>query len=154
MNSMSIAATAAAAVLVSMGAFAQAGGPGQPWRGAGAQPCFGADGGATQCAPPATKVAVRAGKLFDSNSGRLIASQVVLIDGERITDVGPAASIKIPAGVRGIDLSRATVLPGLIDAHTHMFNTPKPGMTREQSTLIAVQNTQADLRGGSRPSAT
>ena len=40
------------------------------------------------------------------------------------------------------------MLPGLIDAHTHMFNTPKAGMTREQSTLIAVQNTQADLRAG------
>jgi imidazolonepropionase-like amidohydrolase len=129
-------------------ALAQAGGPGQPWRGAGAQPCFGADGGATQCVAPATKVAVRAGRLFDSNSGALVADQVVLIDGERITDVGPAASMKIPAGVRVLDLSRATVLPGLVDAHTHMFNTPKPGMTREQSALIAVQNTQADLRAG------
>jgi imidazolonepropionase-like amidohydrolase len=142
------AAAAACAVLASAAALAQAGGPGQPWRGAGAQPCFGADGGATQCAAPATKLAVRAGKLFDSNTGRLIADEVVLIDGDRITDVGPAAKVKIPTGARVIDLSRATVLPGLIDAHTHMFNTPKPGMTREQSVLIAVQNTQADLRAG------
>jgi len=148
MNSVSIAAAALCAVLVSAGAFAQAGGPGQPWRGAGAQPCFGADAGATQCAPPAVKLAVRAGKLFDSNSGSLLADEVVLVDGERITDVGPAAKVRIPAGVRVIDLSRATVLPGLIDAHTHMFNQPKPGMTREQSALIAVQNTQADLRAG------
>jgi len=148
MNIALIAAAAAGAVLVSAGALAQAGGPGQPWRGAGAQPCFGADGGATQCAPATAKLAVRAGKLFDSNSGKLVADQVVLIDGERITDVGPAANVKIPAGVRVLDLSRATVLPGLIDAHTHMFNQPKPGMTREQSTLIAVQNTQADLRAG------
>jgi len=129
-------------------AFAQAGGPGQPWRGAGPQPCFGTDGGATQCALSPVKVAVRAGKLFDSNAGRLVADQVVLIDGERIIEVGPAATVKIPTGVRVLDLSRATVLPGLIDAHTHMFNTPKPGITREQSTLIAVQNTQADLRAG------
>jgi imidazolonepropionase-like amidohydrolase len=91
---------------------------------------------------------VRAGKLFDSNSGSLLADQVVLIAGERIADVGPAAKLKIPAGMRVIDLSRATVLPGLIDAHTHMFNAPKAGMTREQSALIAVQNTQADLRAG------
>jgi imidazolonepropionase-like amidohydrolase len=149
MNSASFAAAAAAcAALVSASAFAQAGGPGQPWRGAGVQPCFGADGGATQCAPPAVKLAVRAGKLFDSHTGRLLTDVVVLIDGERITDVGAGASVKIPSGVRVIDLSRATVLPGLIDAHTHMFNTPKPGMTREQSTLIAVQNTQADLHAG------
>ncbi len=73
MNSASFvtACAAACAVLVSAGAFAQAGGPGQPWRGAGAQPCFGADGGATQCAPPAaSRLAMRAGKLFDSNVGQ------------------------------------------------------------------------------------
>jgi imidazolonepropionase-like amidohydrolase len=139
---------ACAAVVFAAGAFAQAGGPGQPWRGAGLQPCFGVDGGATQCAAPAAKFAVHAGRLFDSSAGRLLADQVVLIDGERITDVGPAASVKIPSDARVIDLRGATVLPGLIDAHTHMFNNPKPGVTREMSTLIAIQNTQADLRAG------
>ena len=150
MKKESIATTVVAvgAVFVTFGALAQAGGPGQPWRGAGSQPCFGTDGGATQCAAQPGKLAVRAGRLFDSNAGKLLADQVVLIEGERITAVGSAASVKIPAGVQVIDLSKATVLPGLIDAHTHMFNTPKSGMTREQSTLIAVQNTQADLRAG------
>jgi imidazolonepropionase-like amidohydrolase len=73
---------------------------------------------------------------------------VVLIEGERITEVGAAAQVKIPPGARIIDLGRATVLPGLIDAHTHMFNYPKPGMSRETSTLIAIHNLQADLRAG------
>jgi imidazolonepropionase-like amidohydrolase len=72
----------------------------------------------------------------------------VLLQGERITDVGPEAQVKIPAGAQVIDLSQATVLPGLIDAHTHMFNTPKPGMSRETSTLIAISNLQSDLRAG------
>src|SRR6185369_15859347 len=84
----------------------------------------------------------------DSISGRMLTNQTVLVQGDRITDVGPPAQIRIPAGARVIDLSRATVLPGLIDAHTHMFNTPRPGMTREASTLIAIHNLQADLRAG------
>jgi imidazolonepropionase-like amidohydrolase len=131
-------------------AYAQgAGGPGQPWRGAGAQPCFGAiDAGANKCAAPAETVAVRAGHLFDSKTGRTLNDQVVLLSGERITEVGPSAQVKIPAGAAIIDLSQQTVLPGLIDVHTHMFNTPKPGMSREMSAIIAVQNTQADLRAG------
>jgi imidazolonepropionase-like amidohydrolase len=124
------------------------GGPGAPWRGAGAQPCFGPDGGTFQCGPAPSVTAVRAGRLFDSRSGQFLADQVVLIEGERITEVGAAAQVKIPPGARIIDLGRATVLPGLIDAHTHMFNYPKPGMSRETSTLIAIHNLQADLRAG------
>jgi imidazolonepropionase-like amidohydrolase len=127
---------------------AQAGGPGTPWRGAGAPACFGPDGGANKCSPAPRVVAVRAGRLFDSKTGQMLTNQVVLLLGERITEVGPAARINIPAGAQVIDLSQATVLPGLIDAHTHMFNTPKPNMTRETSMLLAIQNTQADLRAG------
>jgi imidazolonepropionase-like amidohydrolase len=93
-------------------------------------------------------MAIRAGRLFDSKSGSLLSNQLVLVRGDRITAVGPAAEVAIPAGARVIDLGQQTVLPGLIDLHTHMFNPPKPGMTREMSTLIAVQNTQADLRAG------
>jgi imidazolonepropionase-like amidohydrolase len=125
-----------------------AGGPGTPWRGAGVPPCFGSEGGSFQCPPAPETIAIRAGRLFDSKAGTMLTNQVVVLNGERITEVGPAAQVKIPDGARVIDLSQATVLPGLIDAHTHMFNNPKPGMSRETSTLIAIHNLQADLRAG------
>jgi imidazolonepropionase-like amidohydrolase len=64
--------------------------------------------------------AVRAGKMFDPKSGTNLTNQVVLITGDKITDVGPADRVKIPAGAKVIDLSQATVLPGLIDGHVHL----------------------------------
>src|SRR5437660_840292 len=114
-----------------------------PWRGAGPTPCVGSDGGIYQCPPAPGMVAVRAGRLFDSIAGRMLTKQVVLISGDRITQTGPEAQMKIPAGTRVIDLSGATVLPGLIDAHTHMFNQRGPKGTTENYMLIAVQNVQA-----------
>src|SRR6185369_4149430 len=119
-----------------------------PWRGAGPTPCVGSDNGVIQCAPAAKTIAVRAGKLFDRKNGQMLTKQVVILQGDRITDVGSEAQVKIPAGAQVIDLSQFTVLPGLIDAHTHMFNTPTQGMSRETSTLIAIHNLQADLRAG------
>src|SRR5215469_2972370 len=121
---------------------------GMPWRGAGPQPCFGADDGVIQCVQAPRQYVIRAARLFDSNTGTMRANQSVVVNGDRITDVGPTASIRVPAGAQVIDLGNATLLPGLIDAHTHMFDTPKPGMSREASTLIAIQHLQADLRAG------
>src|SRR5262245_20489428 len=122
--------------------------PQAPWRGAGPTPCIGSDGGVFKCAPPPRSIAVRAGRLFDSTTGRMLTNQTILIDGDRITAVGSATSVPVPQGVAVIDLSRATVLPGLIDAHTHMFNTRRPDMSTEKAMLIAIQNAQADLRAG------
>ncbi len=104
--------------------------------------------GSRSASAPLGVTAVRAGRLFDSETGRMLTNQVIVINGERITAVGPDAQVKIPAGARVIDLSRATVLPGLIDAHTHMFNDPVEGWSPERMTLMAVTNMQADLYAG------
>src|SRR5579872_6376241 len=122
--------------------------PPAPWRGAGTTPCVGSDGGVYKCPPAARTIAVRAGRLFDSKTGQMLTKQVVLISADRITDVGPEGQVKIPAGAEVLDLRQATILPGLIDAHTHMFNQRKPKGTTEDYMLIAVQNVQADLRAG------
>ena len=139
---------AAFGILSATTLWAQVQAPPAPWRGAGAAPCAGSDGGVYQCPPASRVIAVRAGRLFDSKTGQMLTRRVVLLSGERITEVGPEAQVKIPAGVEVIDLSQSTVLPGLIDAHTHMFNTRGPKATTESSMLIAVQNVQADLRAG------
>src|SRR6266403_413492 len=97
-------------------------------------------------------VAVRAGHLFNSKSGTMLANQVVLINGEKITDVGPADRIQIPPGAQVIDLSQATVLPGLVDAHTHVYSSLSSGArvntTKEAWTLMAIGNAQTTLRAG------
>jgi len=64
---------------------------------------------------------VRAGTLIDGRSDAVRHDQVITIRGERILSVGEAASAKIPSGANVIDLSHATVLPGMIDSHTHIF---------------------------------
>jgi imidazolonepropionase-like amidohydrolase len=70
-------------------------------------------------AKPAT--AIRAGVLIDGESNSPRRNQVIIIRGNQIVEVSDAATAHIPADAEVIDLSQATVLPGLIDAHTHIF---------------------------------
>jgi imidazolonepropionase-like amidohydrolase len=64
---------------------------------------------------------IRAGTLIDGKSDQPRANQVIVIRGNRIESVSDASSTKIPAGASEMDLSKQTVLPGLIDSHTHIF---------------------------------
>jgi imidazolonepropionase-like amidohydrolase len=74
--------------------------------------------------PQAPVTAIRAGRLLDPEAGRILTNQIILIEGTRIRDVGP--DILIPVGAQVIDLSRMTVLPGLVEAHNHLALTYKP----------------------------
>lgn len=73
-------------------------------------------------------IAIRAGHLIDGRSAAPIQNAVILVEGEKIKAVGP--NLAIPAGAQVIDLSKSTVLPGLIDCHTHI--TFEPGNYYEQ----------------------
>jgi imidazolonepropionase-like amidohydrolase len=108
---------------------------------------------------------IRAGQLFDGKSDALSGNQVIVIQGDRIAEVGPATSVKIPAGAEEIDLGTGTVLPGLIEGHNHMFKIGDyPGTGSEAAvpaviqpgtpfsmpyvTLLAAKNAKLDLMSG------
>jgi len=89
--------------------------------------------------PPLETIAIRAGALIDPASGTVAKSQVILVSNGKITAVGP--SVTPPAGARQVDLSSAWVLPGLIDAHTHI--------TMDMSNLDDIMLGSAYLRESS-----
>src|SRR5215470_10505258 len=99
---------------------------------------------------------VRAGKLVDVRSGRVLTDQGILIEGNLIKEVGPADQIRqhAPGGVRIIDLSNKTVLPGLIDCHTHLTFDPTSlgyealGISIPREALIGARNARVTLEAG------
>lgn len=98
-------------------------------------------------APAPTGVtAIRAARLFDARTGRMLTNQVLLIRGDRIADVG--TGLQIPPDATVIDLGTATILPGMIDSHLHVMPQPRTGWSVPYKTLVGLQHAQEDLHGG------
>src|SRR5271170_8056367 len=91
------------------------------------------------------KILIKAGKLIDVRGGRVLTNQNILVEGDRITQVGPA--VAAPAGARTIDLSNATVLPGLIDNHTHVLLQAHPTPADYDEQLIKESIAYRAIRG-------
>jgi imidazolonepropionase-like amidohydrolase len=107
-----------------------------------------------QSTPPASKhlIVLRAARLLDIESGKIITPGEVLVQGDRIVEVG--SSVKHPQGAELIDLGDTTLLPGLIDVHVHLFLHPgaEDLQTVEESvpqrTIIALLAARDDLMAG------
>ena len=101
---------------------------------------------------PAHPIVLRAARLLDIKSGRMLKPGEILVQGERIVEVGTA--VKHPAGAEIIDLGDRTLLPGLIDAHIHLFLHPgaEDLQTVQESvpqrTIVAVLAARDDLMAG------
>jgi imidazolonepropionase-like amidohydrolase len=96
--------------------------------------------------PPPQGLAILAGRMFDPASGTNLTNQVILIKGDRIVDVGASGKIQVPQGARVIDLSRATVLPGLIDRHVHLMQEQQPNDGR--TAFLGLHYAIKDLNAG------
>jgi imidazolonepropionase-like amidohydrolase len=70
---------------------------------------------------PAAVILVKTGRLLDPRTGNVLSPAAVLIENGKIKEVGPPSQVHAPAGARTVDLGSATLLPGLIDAHTHLL---------------------------------
>ena len=100
------------------------------------------------------RVYVRAARMFDPASGHVVSDAVVVVEGERVAQVG--AALAVPQGARVYDLGDVTLLPGLIDAHTHItYHFDKTGRfgltgdaTAEEALKYAEENARATLEAG------
>jgi imidazolonepropionase-like amidohydrolase len=104
-------------------------------------------------AQTARHVAVHAGHVFDVKTGKLLADQMLVIEDGKIISAGAAAETKAPADAVRIELPNATVLPGLIDAHTHLTMEPRFGYERlansvPREALTGAKNARLTLLAG------
>jgi imidazolonepropionase-like amidohydrolase len=99
------------------------------------------------------QIVVHAGHVLDVKSGKMLADQTLLIEDGKIVGSGPTAEVKTSADAMRIDLPNATILPGLIDAHTHLTMDPKFGyetlaLSLPRETLTGAKNARLTLLAG------
>src|SRR6202166_365219 len=105
-----------------------------------------------QAVPAAAKIVViRAGRLLDVKTGKTLSNQIIVIQGDKIASVGSGGPV--PDGAQVVDLPNATVLPGLIDAHTHITMTTNFGYSRlaisvPREALNGARNARVTLEAG------
>jgi imidazolonepropionase-like amidohydrolase len=105
-------------------------------------------------APASRRVIIRPGHLLDVKTGNMLTGQAIVIEGDKIVSVGPMTDAKSEASAETIDLPNATVLPGLIDAHTHLTYDPKNlgyeglGISIPREALIGARNARVTLQAG------
>src|ERR1700723_3493331 len=99
------------------------------------------------------RVVVHAGHALDVNSGKVLSDQPFIIEDGKIVSAGPSTETRAPADAVRIDLPNATVLPGLIDAHTHLTYEPRfgyeeLGVSVVRSALTGAKNARVTLEAG------
>ena len=111
---------------------------------------------ATPQTPQPHTVLIKCGRLVDVRAGRVLTDQAILVEGDRIKEVGPTSTVAghAPADARVVDLSRSTVLPGLIDCHTHLTFDLSTGGLRQytisvpRQALVGARNARVTLDAG------
>jgi imidazolonepropionase-like amidohydrolase len=100
------------------------------------------------------RIVIHAAKLLEVKAGKTVADQAIVIEGDKIVSVGPMAQVQRSTSDRLIDLPNATVLPGLIDAHTHLTGDPRNigyqslGISIPRATLTGARNARLTLEAG------
>jgi imidazolonepropionase-like amidohydrolase len=108
---------------------------------------------ATAWGQQAKRTVIHAGKLLDVRSGNTLSDQAIVIEGGKILSVGPMSAAKLSGNEQRIELGSATLLPGLIDAHTHLTFNPEFGydslaISVPREALIGAKNARVTLEAG------
>jgi imidazolonepropionase-like amidohydrolase len=99
-------------------------------------------------------IAFKAAHLIDTNAGKVVDNAVVVVEGDRAKAAGSAATVSIPAGTKTLDLGDSTILPGLIDVHTHLNDIPEThgiaihGVSGPRMAIIGAKGARMTLDSG------